>query len=244
MPSFQLTVATDYEAMSRAAASYLSEQIAREPDLLLCLATGSSPKRVYQLLAERCRNGLVWCDRLRALKLDEWGGVAMDDPCTCESYLREHFLGPLGIGRERYEGFVSNATDPAAECGRIDQWLADAGPIGVCVLGLGANGHLGLNEPGAALRSRAHVAQLSRATLGHPMLTGTGRVPGYGLTLGMADIMHAGQILLLVNGSHKAEPMRRLMGREISTDFPASMLWLHPSVVCLCDREAVSLATL
>lgn len=240
LAGMELVIERDYAAMSQAAADFLIERIAAKPDLLLCLATGSSPTGAYEVLAERVRLGFLSCDRVRVLKLDEWCGVAGDDPCTCESYLRRHFLLPMGIGGDRYAGFRGDAEDLVGECGRIDGWLAEAGPIDVCVLGLGANGHLGLNEPAAWLQACAHVAELSQSTRCHPMLTKAGRAPRRGLTLGMADIMRARHIVLLVNGAKKAEPMRELMSRRIGAGFPASMLWMHPSVRCFCDREAAS----
>ncbi|MGE5608819.1 MAG: galactosamine-6-phosphate isomerase [Bacillota bacterium] len=239
--NFELTIAKDYEAMSQAAAAVLADQFRCKPDLLVCLATGSSPKRLYELMVANGRSGQIPCSRLRVLKLDEWGGMAMDDPRTCEWYVQEQFLRPLGIPSDRYQGFRSNAEDPAGECQRIAGWLQRTGPIDVCILGLGVNGHLGLNEPASALEPYAHVAQLTPATLGHTMLQTSSQRPTYGLTLGMAEILHSRQILLLVHGTHKAEQLRRLMSRQISCDFPASMLWMHPRVTCVCDRDAASL---
>jgi galactosamine-6-phosphate isomerase len=239
--NFELTITKDYEQMSRVASDLLANQIRAKPDALVCLATGSSPKRLYELVVERGRSGQIPCGRLRILKLDEWGGMSMDDPRTCEWYVQEQFLRPLGISSERYQGFRSDAEDPAKECQRIAEWLRGAGPIDVCILGLGINGHLGLNEPGSILEPYAHVAQLTPATLGHSMLQTPSRRPTYGLTLGLAEILHARHILLLVHGSHKAEQMRRLMARQISCDFPASMLWMHPSVTCVCVRDAAGL---
>ncbi|HEX2971106.1 MAG TPA: 6-phosphogluconolactonase [Tepidisphaeraceae bacterium] len=240
-PHFKLTITSDHEASSQAALSLLADQIHRKPDLLLCLATGSSPTRLYELLVEKSQARQIPCDRLRALKLDEWNGMSMNDLRTCEWYLQEQVLRPLGIPAERYQGFQSDAPNPDGECQRIERWLQEFGPIDVCILGLGINGHLGLNEPASALQAFAHVAKLTSATLGHSMLQSSGHLPGYGLSLGMADILQSRQILLLVHGQHKAEQMRRLMTGPISCDFPASMLWMHPNVCCFCDRAAASL---
>jgi len=101
------------------------------------------------------------------------------------------------------------------------------------------NGHIAMNEPGASLQTSAHVARLTEATLAHPMLANTRSKPGFGLTLGMAEILASREILLLVNGANKREPLRRLCQREITTEFPASFLWLHPNWTLLCDRAAV-----
>src|SRR4051812_49046883 len=98
--------------MSHAAADFLIAELRRKPDLLLCTATGASPTRTYELLAEeRGRNPALF-QRLRILKLDEWGGLAMHDPGSCEAYLQQHLLGPLRVSKDRYTGFQSEPRDP------------------------------------------------------------------------------------------------------------------------------------
>ena len=62
--------------------------------------------------------------------------------------------------------------------------------------------------------------------------------PLFGMTLGMGDILRARSVLLLVNGAHKREALRRLMTGPVATEFPGSLLWLHPDVTCLCDADA------
>ena len=233
-------IADDYDAMSRQATQDICQELARYPNLLLCAATGSSPARAYELLAQHYHREPPQFDRLRVLKLDEWGGLPMDHSATCEAYLRQHLVQPLQLSADRYIGFASNPSDPAAECARISDWLAKQGPIGVAVLGLGANGHLALNEPAETLPALAHVAALSTESLQHPMLRSSGARPSFGLTLGIGELLHSRKILLLVSGPHKRKQLQRLLTSEISTRFPASLLWLHPNVTVFCDREAAA----
>jgi galactosamine-6-phosphate isomerase len=230
--------AADHEAMSQAAAAYLVAQLRRKPNSLLILATGDTPERTYQLLADygRAKPGL--CDHLRILKLDEWGGLSMDDPATCEVALRRTLVGPLGIGPERYMGWQSAPPNITAECSRIRQWITGHGPADVCVLGLGLNGHLGFNEPGEFLRPGPHRAELSNESKQHSMLNQARGQPGYGLTLGLRDILQSREILLLVSGAQKAPQLRRLLRPEISPRFPASFLWLHAVTTICCDEAA------
>jgi galactosamine-6-phosphate isomerase len=175
---------------------------------------------------------------LRILKLDEWGGLEMNDPSSCEGQLRDYLIEPLGVSSARYISFTSNPANPPAECARVGRLLKEEGPIDLCVLGLGMNGHIAMNEPAASLQPWTHIAQLAESTLRHPMLTGSRTVPTYGLTLGMAEILSSREILLLVSGTNKREPLKCLLKREITTNFPASLLWLHPNCTLLCDREA------
>ncbi len=236
-----LNVLPDFEAMSRAAADFLVTQARHQPETLFCLATGASPARTYELLVAQGIEQPAMLKQARWLKLDEWGGLTMDDPGTCETYIRSKIIGPLRVAQERFFGFHSQPADSVEECRRVANWLLTNGPIDVCVLGVGTNGHLGLNEPAATLQPGPHVARLSETSVTHSMLQSARSRPQFGLTLGMADLLQARKIALLVSGSHKAEPLRRFFTREITTHFPVSFLWLHPAVTIFCDRAAAAL---
>ena len=228
----------DYQALSRYAAALIHDEVRRRPHLLLCTAAGSTPTRTYVLLTEKKPTEPRLFDELRILKLDEWGGLAMDHRATCESYLQSRLIRPLRIAEERYIGFRTDCDDPQAECERVRKVLSKHLPIDLCILGLGANGHLGLNEPAESMRPFAHVATLAESSLRHPMLASAGGRVTYGLTLGMAEIMQSQKVLLLVSGAHKRQQLRRLLKPEISSHFPASFLWLHPDVTLLYDRDS------
>lgn len=233
------TVYADYEQMSRAAARWLGAALRPRADLLLCLASGATPTRAYELFARQHAHRLPSFRRCRIIKLDEWGGLAMDDPASCERHLQEAIVQPLRLER-CYVGFRSDAPNPEAECARIRNWLSRNGPIDACVLGLGTNGHLAFNEPAGGLRPHAHVATLSPESLRHDTLVRGRSRPRYGLTLGMADLSQARRVLLLVSGASKAGPLRELLRGVITPRFPASLLWLHPDVTLLCDQAAAS----
>jgi galactosamine-6-phosphate isomerase len=236
-PGFSLHVAENYEEMSRAAAMTLTEELRTNPNLLLCAATGSTPTRTYELLTARMKEEPDLFHNLQLLKLDEWGELPMKDAGTCETYLQKYLIKPLKIPAARYLSFQSQA-NPETECARIDRLLEKVGPIDVCVLGLGLNGHLGLNEPADALQPKAHRAELDPGTLQHSMLQQAAIPIRYGLTLGMGQLLQAKKIILLVNGAHKAAALQQLFSRRITTRFPASFLWLHPQVICFCDQTA------
>ncbi len=228
-----LTVAEDYDAVCRVAAEAVLDAVRKKPDSLICVATGASPLGLYSELAKYSAE----LARVRILKLDEWGGLAVDDPATCEVYIRREVLGPWGLSPECLTGFQSDAADPENECARIRAAVERLGGIDVCILGMGADGHIGLNYPAAALPSETHVTDAS--TLRHAMLDAALRKPTHGFTLGMAEVLRARTILLVVNGAAKAQAVRQLMSGEITTEFPASLLWLHDDVRLFADRSAV-----
>ena len=235
----QPQVFPDHEAVSRQAAEWISARLRERPTSLLCLASGATPTRTYQLLVEGGLKEESLFAECRILKLDEWGGLPIDDPATCDQHLRAGIVTPLGLA-SRYVGFDSNPEDAHAECARIAAWLGENGPIDICVLGLGTNGHLGFNEPAEFLQPHAHVAELSPASLAHAMIAQSAGRPIYGLTLGMADLMQSRHVLLLVTGAQKSKPVEQLLSGHITTQFPASLLQLHPKVQLLCDAAAFS----
>ena len=227
-----------YEAISKEAASLVIGKLKQKNDALLCAATGNSPLGMYTLLKKRFEKEPALFSRVRIIKLDEWGGVPMNYPGTCENFLQHHLIGPLKIDGSRYISFESKPKDPNKECVRIKEEMKKSGPIDICILGLGINGHLALNEPGEYVESGAHVVKLSETSLTHSMVKEMGTKPSFGLTLGMTDILQSAFILLIISGIKKREITAALLERKITTQLPASFLWLHSNVVCLIDREA------
>jgi putative deaminase/isomerase len=234
----RVQVAADHEQMSRRAAARIAAAVRQKPALLLGVVTGATPTRVYEHLAARRAAERAIFARLRVLKLDEWMGLPARHPASCESYLERHLLGPLGIDRSRHQGFRTRPKDAAADAERIARWLARHGPIDLCVLGLGRNGHLLMNEPAPALPPGPHVARLSPSTRRHSMLMGLKTPPRRGLTVGLADILRSKEVLLLVSGRPKRVALARALAGAVTTRCPASFLWLHPNVTVYCDRAA------
>ena len=232
----RVTVLPDREALARRAAAHIRDMAEARPDLLICLASGDTPTGTYALLAGEADR----LARARFIQLDEWEGLGPEDPGSCAAYLEQTVRGPLAVPPERWIGIAGDAPDASAECRRLAAALDDAGPIDLCILGLGLNGHLGLNEPAESLEPFCHVARLSAQSRGHPMLADTGGAVRQGLTLGLGDILRSRQILLLVSGAAKRAPMARLAERRVTPQLPASFLWLHGNAVCLCDEDAAA----
>ncbi|NOY36444.1 MAG: galactosamine-6-phosphate isomerase [Chlorobi bacterium] len=233
----KIEILDNYDELSNKAKDILVQEIRKNKRLLLCAATGGSPAGMYFQIAVEYQKQRGLFSQIRVIKLDEWGGLSMDEPATCEAYLQEHLVKPLEIPTSRYTGFQSNPDDPEQECRRIQSFLQTDGPVDVCILGLGMNGHLALNEPADFLHPYCHVNTLTDMSLGHSMLSGLKKKPAYGLTLGMADILHARKIIFLVSGKKKRQVFEQFLTKKITTFLPASLLWLHPDVTCLADRE-------
>ena len=220
------------ELMSQKAAGIVLDEVKRKPELLLCTATGSSPTLLYQLLAEENQKQEELFKSTRVIPLDEWIGLPTSEG-SCHTYIEEHIIKPLQISEDRYFGFSRDAQDFENECERIQELLILKGPIDVCILGLGKNGHLGFNEPANTLQLHCHVASLAPQSQEHSMIETSSSKPTQGLTLGMQDILASKKIILLVSGTGKDAAIKQLIAGNISNDCPATWLWKHDNVDCL-----------
>lgn len=224
--------------MSTQASALVIAEIEKKKDLLLCAATGNSPMGLYGELARKAEADRRLFEDLTLIKLDEWGGVPENDPVSCEHYLRRRLLDPMRIPPDRYISFASSLSRASEESERVQSELARRGPIDLCILGLGVNGHVGFNEPGPYLTPYCHVAFLSPESRRHGMVLSLDDKPQFGLTLGMQEILASKRILLLVTGEGKKGAIADLLSENVATTFPASFLWLHENVDCLIDRKA------
>ncbi len=230
----------DYDSLSHQAGTLVVSEITRKKNLLVCAATGNSPIGLYEELVRKSETDREFFGEISIIQLDEWGGMREEDPGSAECYLRKRLLDPLGISSDRYISFDATAPEPAEECRRIRSELDQRGPIDVCVLGLGINGHIGFNEPGPFLIPHCHVARLSDESRRHAMVQSMDTKPHFGLTLGMQEILAARRIILLVAGAGKNRAIAGLLSGEVSPTLPASFLWLHQNVDCLIDQQAIT----
>lgn len=229
----------DYQEMSSNAAHSLLSDLQRVPDQWWVVATGNSPKGVYENLSMAHAKTPNDFKNLGIVKLDEWGGIPMNAPNSCETFIQQRILKPWGIPEKRYIAFDSDTVGPEVECAKIHRLISEKQPMGCCILGLGANGHIGFNEPVDALMPHCHVAPLSLESQQHQMVGDLKDKPTFGMTLGMADILGCRKIILLITGNGKQESVARLLSGLVSTHLPASFLWLHPDVECYLDTSSL-----
>ena len=238
--SVHLQLVEDYEALSHAGAEVVAGLIARKPDAALVLATGDSPMRMYQLLAERVQRGELDVSRLRLFQLDEYWGLRPDDDRSLYGWMRRAILDPWGIADSQLVRLRGDAPSPEAACRAYDEAVAAAGGFDLAVLGLGPNGHLGYNEPPAHPDSPTRLVTLTESSLetGARYWGSRDRVPRQALTAGLASLLAARQIVLLVSGAHKRKILDATLNGPITPDVPASLLRLAQNVTVIADRAA------
>ena len=234
----EIRVEKNYDGLSRLGANLVLAELKRKPDLILCASAGGSPTGMYARLAARCARDPALFRKLRILQVDEWYGLPAGHEASCESDLRRKLIEPLRIPPARFIRLNTTAPDPAAECARVNRWLSAYGPIDICILGLGTNGHIAMNEHSAQAVPTAHVARLAPSSRRHALLQDLPRKPRFGMTLGLGDILGSRKILLLVSGTAKQPVLARLTECRVNTQFPASFLWLHSQATVLCDRAS------
>lgn len=226
----------DFLTMSQKGSEIVLREIDRKPDLLFCVASGGSPAGLYEEMVKKYHQKPDFFSHLRVIKLDEWGGLEDGSVFSSEYDVQRKLIEPLKIDFTRYLTLDPNSQNPGVECARVQQKLEEIGPIDICILGIGVNGHIALNEPAAKLQMDCHVEKLAESTLNNGMIKSLSQPPTYGMTLGVGNLLFSKRILLFVSGKGKKNALEQLLKREITTEFPASLLWLHPSVDLLIDQ--------
>ena len=235
-----IRVLENYDALSAAAAAHIESLLGGKDRALICLAAGDSPKGVYASIARALLEGRLESTRLSVVQLDEWEGLSAEDDGSCAGFIRDAFVRPSGLGEERVRYF--DAKHAEAGCLAIEAFLAAEGPIWLSVLGIGPNGHLGLNEPGSAFDSPCRVVHIadSTARTGQKYFA-AGRKLERGVTIGLAALRASRHVVLIASGPTKAQAVGRLFSGKPDTDSPLSSMLDHPSCVLYLDREAAVL---
>jgi len=235
----KVIVVKDYDAMSKAAADIFKEQIEKQPRSVLGLATGSTPMGMYEWLIKYHQEGLDF-SQVTTFNLDEYVGLAASHPASYRYFMEEKLFRHVNIPQEHINIPDGTAADLEAECRAYEEKIEKAGGIDLQVLGIGANGHIGFNEPGTPFEAITHVAELAPNTreANARFFNSTAEVPTHAFSMGIKTIMHARRIVLLANGGHKAEAVAAAVNGPVTPEVPASVLQLHPNVVFIVDEAA------
>jgi glucosamine-6-phosphate deaminase len=229
------------ESLGRALALEVARRLAAKPDTVLGLPTGRTPIPLYRELVRLHLAGRADFGRAATFNLDEFLGVVTLDPRSYRAFMQRHLFDHINLSPRRIQ-FLNGATrDVERECRRYERAIARAGGIDLQILGLGMNGHIGFNEPARALVARTHRTRLTPATRRANATLFENRasaVPREALSMGMATIFHARQIVLLATGATKARCVQRMMAGPVTPRLPASFLQLHRNVEVWVDRGA------
>lgn len=233
----------DYAEVSQEAARIVASAVRARPSLVLGLATGTTMLGLYRALIQMHREEGLDFSRVVTFNLDEYIGLSPDHPQSFHYFMHRNFFDhvnippanihiPDGARREDYESY----------CASYEESIRSAGGIGLQVLGVGRDGHIGFNEPSSSLGSRTRLKTLSRETLedNRRFFNPSEEMPECAITMGIGTILEARKILLLASGAAKAESVAKAVEGPITSAVTASALQLHPDVTFVVDEEAAS----
>lgn len=238
----EIFIADNYEEMSKRAAMAVKELIQSKKNPLLCTASGDTPAGLYKELINLINENHLDVSTWDFVGLDEWVGLNGSDEGSCRFYLDKQLFGPLQIAKDKISFFDGRANDLRKECDDVENFISEHDGIDVAILGLGMNGHVGMNEPGTSPSLHSHVTNLDPQTqkVGQKYFKEQQQLT-QGITLGLATLMDARHIILLISGRHKAETVKRILEEEISEQLPASLLRNHQDLKIYLDNDAALL---
>lgn len=238
----ELIISASYESSSKRAAADLVKFLSLSDAPLVCTASGDSPAGLYREIVNLVQNKELDISSWYFVGLDEWAGMNGDDRGSCRYHLDQQFFHPLQIASDHLQFFDGKNQDLDSECRDTETYISQHGGIDVAIIGLGMNGHIGMNEPGSSVHLRSHYAELDPLTkqVGQKYFTESKELEG-GITLGLANLLEAKKIMLMVNGAHKAQIVQQVLTSTPSADLPATLLLRHPGLFIYLDEEAASL---
>ena len=233
----------DYEAMSKKAALLVASQVRLKSNSVLGLATGSTPLGMYDELIDMYKKDEINFSEVKTFNLDEYCNLSPEHPQSYNYYMNDNFFDHVNIQKENINLLNGMTNDIKKECLEYDMKIKRAGGIDLQVLGIGANGHIGFNEPGKRLNVKTHQVELAQKTIedNSRFFDTKDEVPRKAITVGIATILKSKRILLLASGENKAEAIKETVSGYVSTQVPSSLLQTHPEVTIIIDEAAAKL---
>jgi glucosamine-6-phosphate deaminase len=225
-------------------AAAIRQRQSRDRPVVLGLATGSTPVKLYQELIRLHREEGLSFQNVVTFNLDEYYGLPPDHPESYRHFMEVQLFRHVDLPPEQAhvpDGLVER--DKVFEyCAEYERQIEEAGGIDIQIVGIGRTGHIGFNEPGSGPESRTRMVALDRLTRRDAArdFRGEANVPAYAITMGIGSILQARQILLLAWGESKAPILRAAIEGSETDAVPASFLQRHPNCGCYIDQAAAS----
>jgi glucosamine-6-phosphate deaminase len=238
----EIIIRDDPESVARTSAALVSAVIRKRPNAVLGVATGSSPLGTYAELRRLVESGRLDLGETSAFALDEYVGIPEDHPQSYATVIRTEVVEPLRMDPRRVHVPDGRAADLVAACQEYEDAIAAAGGIDVQILGVGANGHIGFNEPTSSFASRTRIKTLAARTRADNarFFSSPEEVPTHCLTPGLGTIMEARQVVLVAQGAAKAAAVAAVVEGPVSARWPGSILQHHPNAVVVVDAAAAA----
>jgi glucosamine-6-phosphate isomerase len=223
-------------------ASLWRDRLHTNPRLRICLPSGHTPIRIFETMARSVANGWVSFRETEIFALDDYGGLAPDDSGRCRNMLRRYLIDQSDLPKDRFHWIDTDARDLERVCREYDVLIETGGGFDLTLLGIGLNGHLGLNEPGSVLDAATRRVEMHESTVkaSAGYLTHS-NLPTWGIGVGLKHLLGSKEVWLLANGVKKAEIIQRTVKGAISNEVPASLLRKHSKASLFVDQDAGAL---
>ncbi len=237
----EVVTAEDYDGMSKEAAKFIYEAIEKNPNITLGLATGSTPQKMYQYLAEMLNENNIDLSNVHTVNLDEYVGLDDDNKQSYHYFMLEEFFNKVNIPLENTHIPDGKSEDLEAEVANFEKIITDLGGIDLQLLGVGRNGHIGFNEPGTPFNSRTQVVSLTDVTIkdNSRFFDKIEDVPTRALSMGLETIMDAKSILFLASGEAKRDAVNSLINGEVTEEIPVTILQKHDDLTVVLDKDVL-----
>uniref|UniRef100_F1L9D1 Glucosamine-6-phosphate isomerase n=1 Tax=Ascaris suum TaxID=6253 RepID=F1L9D1_ASCSU len=242
----KLIIQEDADKVAEFAALYVRKRILNfnpgpERFFTLGLPTGSTPLGMYKKLIELYREGKVSFKYVKTFNMDEYVGLPRDHPESYHSFMFNNFFRHIDIDPANVHILDGNAKDLAKECEDYEKKIKEAGGIELFIGGIGPDGHIAFNEPGSSLASRTRIKTLAQETIlanARFFSNDMSQVPTQALTVGVATVMDAHEVMILITGAHKAFALHKAIEEGVSHMWTVSAFQMHPLTIFLADEDA------
>jgi glucosamine-6-phosphate deaminase len=236
------TVLENYEDISKHVGDHVAQIIRKKADAVLGLATGSTPIGMYQHLIHMYQEGDLDFSQVTTFNLDEYVGLSKEHPQSYHDFMDREFFNHININRANVYIPNGDVHDLSLECRQYEQLIQQEGGIDLQILGIGANGHIGFNEPGSPAEGTTRVVELDNSTIqaNARFFESVEKVPKRAISMGIRTILNSRSIFLIASGEGKAQAVRQMLKGEITTRVPASLLQKHQDVYVILDQAAAS----
>jgi glucosamine-6-phosphate deaminase len=242
----RLIIQQDYQNLCQWAANYIVRRIrdfkpeASKP-FVLGLPTGSTPLGVYKALIDHYKLGRISFKHVVTFNMDEYVGIAREHEQSYYSFMWNNFFSHIDIPKENVNMLNGNAENSLQECRNYENLIKSFGGIELFMGGIGPDGHIAFNEPGSSLSSRTRIKTLTYDTLVANSRFFGGNidaVPKTALTVGVATVMDAREVMILVNGHNKSRALHQVVEEGLNHLWTVSALQLHPCGLIVATDDA------
>jgi glucosamine-6-phosphate deaminase len=232
----------NYDELSKEAAKIVAQKIRKKPDLVLGLATGSTPLGLYKELIRMHQNEGLDFSKVTTFNLDEYIGLPPSHDQSYHYFMHENLFKYINLNPRFIHVPHGMADDIGTFCEWYENEIIKYGGIDIQILGIGGNGHIAFNEPGSSLGSRTRIKTLTNKTIqdNSRFFNSTEKVPRYAITMGIGTIMDAKELILLANGLSKADAVKASVEGCITAMCPASIIQMHRKATVILDNDAGS----